>query len=287
MTVEYLEESDLVARPLRVSLAPLHSLLMATRDAAGADRAGTPEAWRRVIRSHLTARDYEVLAPLSTSRPTLVPSGLVPCPANGSQTLRDGLERIVAADRAIGDEIAECLGAGGTGDWRGPARDPQRWVRGFALAMTRAWAGFRPIWQARHDQLAAEAERVAGAASRGAHLQVLGDLIGCAHVRDGRWVFEWPNAQDVRLEVPDEGIVLVPLVSGSRASIVDVDGPVMRLVGYPLRQRRAAAEPTLEALLGTPRARILRELDAPASNNRLAAVLQTVPSAATHHVSAL
>ena len=153
--------------------------------------------------------------------------------------------------------------------------------------MTRAWAGFRPIWQVRREQLAAEADRVTGAAERGAHLQVLCDLIGCAHVRADRWVFEWPGAQDVRLDVPAEGLTLVPLVSGSRASIVDVDGPVVRLVGYPLRPRRHAPEPTLEALLGIPRARILRELDEPASNNRLATVLQTVPSAATHHVSAL
>jgi DNA-binding transcriptional ArsR family regulator len=46
-------------------------------------------------------------------------------------------------------------------------------------------------------------------------------------------------------------------------------------------------EASLEALLGGPRARILRELDRPATNGRLAAALQTVPSAATHHVSAL
>jgi hypothetical protein len=287
MTVEYLEESDLIARPLRVAEAPVHSLLMAMRDAAGAERAGTPEAWRRVIRSHLTARDYEVLAPLATSRPTLVPSALVPLPRPASQTLQAGLEQIVAAGDALGGEVDECVGSGGAGDWCDAARDPQRWIRGLALAMTRAWVGFRPIWQARREQLAAEAERVSGAAGRGAHLQVLGDLIGCAHVRDDRWVFEWPGAQDVRLDVPPEGLTLVPLVAGSRASIVDVDGPVVRLVGYPLRPRLRTPEPTLEALLGIPRARILRELDEPASNNRLAAVLQTVPSAATHHVSAL
>jgi DNA-binding transcriptional ArsR family regulator len=228
-----------------------------------------------------------VLAPLATPQPTLVPSGLVPFPANGAQTLRDGLEQLVAGDRAIGDEIAECLDTRGTGDWRAAARDPQRWVRGLALAMTRAWAGFRPIWQARREALAAEAERIAGAAERGAHLQVVGDLLGCAHARDARWVFEWPSAQDVRLALPDDGLTLVPLVAGRRASIVDVDGPVVRLVGYPLRPHRRAEEPTLEALLGIPRARILRALDEPASNNGLAAVLQTVPSAATHHVSAL
>jgi DNA-binding transcriptional ArsR family regulator len=287
MSVEYLEEAELAARPLRVSAAPVHSLLMALRDAAGAERAGTPEAWRRVIRTHLTERDYEVLAPLSTSRPTLLPSALVPLPGPAGQTLKDGLEQMVAAGDSLGGEIDACVRSDGAGDWRRAARDPQRWVRGLALALTRAWSGFHPIWHVRREQLAAEAERVAGAAARGAHLQAVGELLACAHVRGDRWVFEWPGAEDVRLSVPPGGLTLVPLVSGSRASIVDADGPVVRLVGYPPRPRRPAAEPALEALLGGPRARILRELDRPANNNRLAAALQTVPSAATHHVSAL
>src|SRR5215213_4339531 len=124
MSVEYLEESDLVARPLRIAAAPVHSLLMAVRDAAGAERAGTPEAWRRVIRTHLTQRDYEVLAPLSTSRPTLIPSALVPVPEPGGQTLRDGLEQIVATGDSLGDEIDACVGSGGAGDWRVAAHDP-------------------------------------------------------------------------------------------------------------------------------------------------------------------
>lgn len=286
MSVEYLEEADLVARPLRIAAAPLHSLLMALRDAAGADRSGTPEAWRRVIRAHLTPRDYELLAPLSTSRPTIVPSALVPFPGPAGQTLNDGIEQLVAAGDALSGEIDECLAAGAR-HWEHAARDPHRWVRGLALALTRAWSGFRPIWLAREEQLAAEAERVAGASRRGAHLHVLAETITCAHVRDERWVFEWPAARDVRLEIPREGLTLVPLVAGSRASIVDVDGRVMRLVGYPLRARPRTPEPTLDALLGTPRARILRELDEPATNNALAAVLHAVPSAATHHVSAL
>jgi DNA-binding transcriptional ArsR family regulator len=283
--IEYVEEADLVTRPMRVTSAPVHSLMMALRDAAGAERAGTPEAWRRVIRAHLTRRDYEVLAPLATPRPTLVPSALVPFPANGSQSLKDAIEQIVAADEALGADIDECLGGAAAGDWRDPARDPRRWVRGLALAMTRAWAGFRPIWQAGHEHMAAEAERVAGAAARGAHLQVLGDVVPCAHATGGRWVLEWPVATNARLTIPEQGLTLVPLVAGSRASIVDADGATVKLVGYPLRARQC--DGTLEALLGIPRARILRELDMPATNNGLAAALQTVPSAATHHVSAL
>lgn len=287
MSVEFLEEADLVARPLRIATAPMHSLLMAMRDAAGAERAGTPEAWRRVLRAHLTRRDYDVLAPLSTSRPTLVPSALSPLPEPPAQTLKDGLEQLVAAEDTLSSEIHECMAPGAAGDWRAPSRDPSRWVRGLALAMTRAWSGFRPIWRVRQEQLAAEIDRVTDAAERGAHLHVLDDLIPCGHVCGDRWMLEWPGAQDIRLEVPAGGLTLIPLVSGARASIVDVDGAVARLVGYPLRARPREPGPTLEALLGIPRARILRELDEPATNNRLAAILQTVPSAATHHVSSL
>jgi DNA-binding transcriptional ArsR family regulator len=283
--VEYVEESDLVARPLRVAAAPLHSLLMATRDAAGAERAGTPEAWRRVIRAHLTRGDYEVLAPLATPRPTLVPSALVPFPDHGTQTLKEALDQIVSSGDALAADIDECMGAAAAGDWRDPARDPRRWVRGLALALARAWAGFRPIWQAGQEQIASEAGRVAAAAERGQHLRVLADLVPCAQVSGDRWVLEWPVAASARLRVPEQGLTLLPLVAGSRASIVDADTSDVKLVGYPLRARRS--DGTLEALLGIPRARILRELDVPATNNRLAAALQTVPSAATHHVSAL
>ena len=283
--IEYVEERDLVARPLRVAAAPHQSLLMAVRDAAGAERAGTPEAWRRVIRAHLTRRDHEVLAPLATPRPTLVPSALVPFPDCGTQSLKDALEQMVAAEDDLTAEIDECMGSTAAGDWREPASDPRRWVRGLAFALTRAWAGFRPIWQSGQQQLAAEAERIAAAGDRGRHLEVLGDLVPCAHVTGDRWVLEWPSPHPVRLGVPERGLTLVPLVAGSRASIVDCDGPTVRLVGYPLRRRDPDA--TLEALLGIPRARILRELDMPATNNRLAAALQAVPSAATHHVSAL
>jgi len=287
MGAAYLTELELTSRPLRIAAAPVHSLLMALRDAAGAERAATPESWRRVIRARLAPSDYEVLAPLSTPRPTLIPSALVPFPEPGTQTIKDGIEQLVAAEDALAAEIEDCRQHGGAGDWTRAARDPHDWVRGLALALSRAWTGFVPIWRMRQEQLAAEAERVASASRQRSHLHVLDGLIPCGHTARDRWSLEWPGSEDVRLDMPAEGITLVPLVSGSRASIVDVRGTTVRLIGYPLRADRYDTEPTLEALLGAPRARVLRELDRPASNNRLAAALQTVPSAATHHVSAL
>jgi DNA-binding transcriptional ArsR family regulator len=288
MNVEYLHEADLIARPLRVVIAPMQSLLMAMRDAVGAERADTPAAWRGVIRARLTPRDFKTLAPLSTPLPTLVPSALVPLPeATSTQTLEEELQQLVAAEDVLADEIEQCRASGTGGDWHEPARDPNRWVRDLALAASRAWAGFRPIWEVHRERLASELDHVTEAGHRGAHLHVLSDLIGCAHVRESRVVFECCGAHDTRLDIPDGGLALVPLVAGKRASIVDVAGSVVRLVGYPVKARPRVPEPTLDALVGLPRARILRELDVPATNNRLAAALQVVPSAATHHVSAL
>ena len=292
--VDYVEARDLIGRPLHVVQAPMYSLLMALRDATGAERSETPEAWCRVIRTHLTRRDYEVLAPLATPRPALVPSAVTPMPGPAGQPLKDAFEQMVAAGDDLVGEIDECMASAHAGDWREPDRDPQRWIRDLVLAMTRAWRGFAPIWQAGREQLAAELERVTAAAERRAHLHVLGDLIPYGHVTGDRWVLEGFGDEDTRLSVPDRGLTLVPLVAGSRASILDEDSRAIKLVGYPLRPVVRLAprnghrhDAPLEALVGIPRARILRTLDVPATNNRLAAVLQTVPSAATHHVTAL
>ena len=71
--VECIELIDVDRRPLQVAVSPFYSLLMATRDAAGACRSETPESWCRAIRVHLTARDYELLAPLAPPRSTRSP----------------------------------------------------------------------------------------------------------------------------------------------------------------------------------------------------------------------
>jgi DNA-binding MarR family transcriptional regulator len=228
-----------------------------------------------------------VLAPLATPEPTLVPTSLVPFPNGPAQTLNEALEQLVASEDQLGREIDECRESGSAGDWREPARDPHRWLRGLVVAVARGWSGFHPIWKAGQQHVEAEVERVTTAGERGAHLHVLGDLIPYGHVRDERWVLECDDPEDVHLDVADGGLTLLPLLAGSRASIVDQNGMTIRLVGYPVRSRDRSCGPTLEALLGIPRARILRGLDEPATNNELAAALQTVPSAATHHVSAL
>jgi DNA-binding transcriptional ArsR family regulator len=291
--VSFIEMEEARRRPIRVAVSPLFSLFMATRDALGAERSGTPDPWCSAIRTHLTRRDHEVFAPLTTSEVVWVPDAILPYPEAPGQRLKDGLERIVAAEAELVRDIDSCVRAGRAGDWREPMRDPGRWVRSLVLALARAWHGFAPIWQQAQDAVALEIERVGVASARDSQLELLDSLLPIGRVQNHRWEIDNLLDEDVRHRVPDDGLVVIPLVAGRRASIVDCRYATMLHVAYPalrLRSRAAAgsASPaSLEALLGIPRARILRELEQPSSNLRLAEVLQTVPSAATHHVTAL
>jgi DNA-binding MarR family transcriptional regulator len=63
-------------------------------------------------------------------------------------------------------------------------------------------------------------------------------------------------------------------------------------IGYPLNVPRpklslTSAPASLDALLGRQRAQLLRTVGRPTSNSRLAERLHIVPSAVTHHVTAL
>jgi DNA-binding transcriptional ArsR family regulator len=290
--VEYVTMDEIRNRPLQVAVSPLLSLFMAVRDAAGAERSGTPEPWCEAIRAHLTRRDYDVLAPLVTSERTFVPRAILPFPEAPGDTLKEGLERIIAAEHDLNRDISTCVASGRAGDWREPARDPRRWIRGFVLAMARAWNGFSPVWRNAQDELARETERVAVAAARDSRLDLLATLLPDGRVREQRWEIDGFTQHDMECRLPHDGLVVIPLVSGSRASIVDHDDAVMRNVAYSLPVLRASAPAprapaSLEALLGIPRARILRALERPSSNVRLAEVLCAAQSAASYHVTAL
>ena len=291
--VTYVREAELRGRGLRIAASPYFSLFMAVRDAVGAGRSGTPEPWCDAIRAHLTRSDYEVLAPLATAQRTHAPDAILPFPHAAGQTLKEGLEQVVAAEDRLVRDIYACLELGPTGDWRRAAADPRRWVRGFALALAHAWSGFRPVWQQAQLQLAAEVERVAAATERAAQLDIVGGLLPHGRLADGCWEIDRCDEARVPSRVADAGLTLIPLVAGPWASIVDDSGAGLRHVGYPLRAPSVATpevrrEPaSLEALLGAPRALILRLVERPRTNNEVAAALHVVPSAATRHLAAL
>lgn len=289
--VEFARAEEVRRRPFRVAVSPAVSLYMATRDAAGAQRSGTPESWCRAIRRCLNPTDYEVLAPLLTSEVVMMPEAVIPSRSVSSLPLKQELERIVAlSDAELARDIYVCTASGPTGDWRRVERDPARWVRAYVCALARAWNGFEPIWRLARDSVAREVERVGVAIAHDAQLELIDGLLPNAGVVDGQWRVQ--GIHTCELTFSDTGVVVVPLVSGKRAWMVNGLDTMVTDIGYPLNVPRpklslTSAPASLDALLGRQRAQLLRTVGRPTSNSRLAERLHIVPSAVTHHVTAL
>ena len=290
--IEYIEAEDVRRRPFRVAVTPLPSLQSALVDAVNNGRKGTPGAWRRAIRVYLRDGDYETLAPLVTRGQTLVPDALLGLTDPPGESLKDGIERMIATPvNDLLEEVVECRAATGTTAWHEAERNPGRWLRRYVASLLRAWKGFGPIWRQAQAGLDREVERIGVATALDAQLELLDGLLALGSVYEGRWCIRCKFAEG-RKTFPDTGLVLMPLVGGERGSIIDVQASTMRCVGYPVPSLLtldpdAPPAPALEGLLGIPRARVLRALDCPTSIGRLAEALHAVPSAATHHVSAL
>ena len=290
--VEYIEAEDVRRSPFRVAVSPLPSLNFAVRDAAGAQRSATPEAWCEAIRRHLRRQDYETLAPFVTSGPTLVPDPLVGLSEAPGDSFKDAVERMMATPiEALADEIADCSAASDNPAWVEAQRDPMRWLRRYVASLLRAWKGFGPVWRHARPALDREVERVGMATALDAQLELLDGLLASGDVESERWCIEC-KFYTGRFRFRDDGVVLMPLVAGERSSILARSGDTLTSVSYPLRSvlglEPAEMQPaTLEGLLGVPRAQILRTVARPTSIGRLAEALRAVPSAATHHVKAL
>jgi DNA-binding MarR family transcriptional regulator len=297
MTVDYIEAADVRRSPFRVAVTPLPSLNAALRDALGASRSGTPAAWCTAIRANLRQSDRETLIPFATPGPALLPDALLGLADAPGESFKAGIERMIATplDELL-EEIATCSAFAGDLVWREAERDPSRWLRRYVGSLLRAWKGFGPIWKQCQVALDRELERIAVASALDAQLELLDGLLAEGTVSDGGWRvacrLHAPSSDIRRVDFPDTGLVLVPLVAGQRASILDLSGATMRRVAYPVRSTITArvGQPlsaALEGLLGVPRAQILRALQCPTSIGRLAESLRAVPSAATHHVTAL
>ena len=288
----YIAADDVRRSPFRAAVTPLPSLSFALRDAVGAQRGGTPEAWCTAIRRHLRARDYETLAPFATPRQTLIPDQLTGLVHPPGESLKDGIERMIATPAEdLAEEIATCSEASGDGGWDEAERDPGRWLRLYVASLLRAWKGIGPLWRLARPSLDREVERIGLATALDAQLELLDGLIANGAVENGRWRVSC-RFDEGRFRFPDRGLVLLPMIAGARSSIVACTRDTVDCLAYPMHSGLALepAEPppaALEALLGFPRAQILGALDHPTTIGRLAENLRAVPSAATHHVGAL
>jgi DNA-binding transcriptional ArsR family regulator len=176
--------------------------------------------------------------------------------------------------------------------WRNALRQPQRWLKLYVALLSAAWQAYAPIWQQSTALRNRETERI-GAAVVTNGLDVL--FAGLSNrVRYQGETLYLSDRHPYRVELDDRPIVLVPLVSGSAASVFNLDEPDRAWLGYPVpglgrlggRPPQATTD-SLTLLIGPIRAAILRALDRPNSMGGLAEHLAAGPSTATYHCSQL
>jgi DNA-binding transcriptional ArsR family regulator len=253
-------------------------------------RGSLPEL-RPAVLAQLRARDVRALLPLRATergdggggRPNeIVPPGT---------SLTEQLDQVVEVDPhvlAAGVEAAARAGHP-VGPWRTVADDPTRWLRAYVTAMQRAWTALEPLWANAAGTLDREVERVSVALARGAGPELIAQRFPHASIQDDALLLPSHSGAPGAVKAGD-ALVLQPLVApDSAAGWTDDYGTVCLAVRYAVPTARfdAPAPTSLDALVGPQRARILVELERPASAGELARLLNGVPSIASHHVRAL
>lgn len=285
--------------PLRVANAPLPSLIALLADGYQ-PRARVPAAWRAAIGELLPPRARPAVAPVVSPRTPSVPDSLVPMPDAHVVPLDEDLDRIVSTDHGLLlDELSHDLGPELPDEWQIVARRTTGWVSTYAAALQHAGRALEPLWREAGGLRERELERVGVAVARGALPELLAGLHPEARTEDGGdGALLLPDYHDhLDLHIGPEGLVLVPMLTGTPRLIVQHRGDRLTHIAYSLPGRdrlldrrlehRQPAPDALEALLGPARARVLRQLDRPATAGQVAEALLAAPSAATHHLAVL
>lgn len=198
----------------------------------------------------------------------------------------------VAALRSYPERLlVEELVRGGhhLGAWRHVARNPRRWLDGYADACWTAWQRLEPEWLAARHLIDRETERVGVAAVRGRLPEVLNSLSRRLSF-DGT-AFRLDDDGVCALE--DRELFLVPSLIPPAAVMIHCTSDVLT-IAYPLRgqgtlARAVAGPPTdrLALILGEARAAILRQVTVPLTMGEIATHLGFSPAAATRHCDLL
>ncbi|QEU89915.1 ArsR family transcriptional regulator [Streptomyces kanamyceticus] len=180
--------------------------------------------------------------------------------------------------------------------WRHVIAHPKRWLQGYAQVMQRTWETMQPVWAAAGDALRREAERV-GASMVFGHPELALSALSVRYRLDGT-VLQLPDTHPEDFDLLGRRLALVPVASGSEASLFAFDAPDIAWVGYPLPnldalwsgrlpQARATRPDPARLILGDARAAILRATSAATHMGNLSSTLGYAPGTMSHHCARL
>jgi DNA-binding transcriptional ArsR family regulator len=280
--------------PVSVVLAPGLSVLALITDTLSGRARGAPESWRRLIRSATGPGDETVVGSLASPGHSVVPDLVLPGDPVRDVRVETQIEilRDLPVDTLLA-QLEEITDGRPPPHWRPAVDRPQRWLRGYADLVERAWRAMAPVWRRARPLLDREIERVAVAAARGSLDVVLNGLhAGCRFQNDA---FSFPDVEPAWFSMDSRRLVLKPMLAGPTSLISRLDAPDFVWVGYPLPGLGALTSPPrprgrddpLVLMIGDVRATILRSLDRPLTMSGLAHVIMLAPNAVTYHCGRL
>jgi DNA-binding transcriptional ArsR family regulator len=271
--------------------ATLMSLLA---DVLGERPQGVPPQWRRALRDAAPAVTGRVVGPLFTPAYSQVPDSVTMTgtfPGAGIEAMFEELAEL-PPDRLTA-ELESDFGGTVPAQWQPVVSDPRRFIADYTAVLRGLWEAFAPVWRRARPLLDRETERVGVATVTGRLDAVLSGLSPRTGL-DGTTML-LPDPNPVAVDLGHRPVALVPLVSGSRASVFSIDRDDLVWIGYPVaglgqlwdEQPPAGSTDRLALVLGPVRAEILRRAGRLHHMSDVAAELNCSPSTATYHCTQL
>ncbi|MGI5132104.1 ArsR/SmtB family transcription factor [Pseudonocardia sp. CA-107938] len=240
------------------------SLLSIVADALGGRPQGVNPSWRRSVRSAVPAGSSRLMHPLVGPGIALMPDCLTLTSSMTAESVTDQLEemRETAPTRLV-EEVETDFDGAPPEPWWPVLRDPDGFVSSYADVLGSAWRVLAPVMRRAEPLFEREERRI-----RLAGREIAAALaVAAPRLRgNGTWLHV-PDPFPLVCARGDRPLVLVPLVSGSSASIYSVDRSDVVWVGYPLPGLAGFAAGTpialdppdpLQTVLGATRAAVLR-----------------------------
>ena len=259
------------------------------------DGHGWPyDVWAEQARDALEHVDRAALAPLLGSRIVILDS-LLPAPVASDASIEHELETVARFSApTLRHELAAELRGAPASEFAPFFDRPAHAVAAYVEALHDFWlAAVAPQWPAMRSLLEQEIiRRAREVATTGSEA-----MFRSIHPRVGwkRPVLELDKRYEFERRIDGRGLAFVPLVFSRALWLVSLgtSGSGSFAISFPARGvgtiwgDRSVGDRRLEALVGSGRAAVIRELVHPRTTAELAARLKIAPSTASHHLSVL